>query len=222
MDNLMIPTNPRFQNLAGQVFGRWTVLSYAGKQHDRVSWNCRCECGNTGIVLSVNLKHSKSKSCGCFSVDSTRARSKTHGLTETPEYNTWLHIHSRCYKTSNHAYPNYGGRGIGVCEQWHRFENFVADMGLRPSDQHSIDRIDNAGNYSPDNCRLATSKEQNNNKRSNVFYTHNGFTLSAAKWAEQIGCNPSTIRRRLYLGWSLERAITTPINGSRRSVNRVA
>lgn len=119
----------------------------------------------------------------------------------------------RCNSPKARGYRHWGGRGIKVCDRWQGrdgFANFLADLGERPSRQHSIDRIDNNGNYEPDNCRWATSKEQANNRRDNHLIAHDGITLNATQWADRTGLKRVTIRQRLRNGWTPEEALTTP------------
>ncbi len=139
-------------------------------------------------------------------------------------YRIWQGMRDRCFNQKNRFFQNYGGRGITVCDRWRgSFENFLADMGPRPSAKHSIDRIDNDGNYEPGNCRWATSVEQNNNSRNCRMLSLNGETLSAAEWARRLGGNGHLLLQRIdKLGWPLERALTEPFGdpvGSRRRTN---
>lgn len=137
-------------------------------------------------------------------------------MSRTPEYNAWINIKARCYNINNPRYASYGGRGIKVCEKWkHSFDNFLTDMGERPSDKHSIDRIDNDGDYTPENCRWATMTRQQNNKKDNTYLTHNGMTLSLADWARKVGINQVTLSARLTKrGWSVEKALSTPVKNN--------
>jgi hypothetical protein len=128
-----------------------------------------------------------------------------------PEYHIWHNMRTRC-TPGWREFHNYGGRGISVCERWaNSFEAFYEDMGPRPSENHSIDRIDNDGNYEPGNCRWATRKEQGRNTRFNVMIEYNGAIRCAAEWAEIFRLSTSNILSRLSLGWSIERALTTPV-----------
>ncbi len=146
---------------------------------------------------------------------------KTHGYTGTQIHKKWRSLFDRCYLTTAENYERYGGRGIYVCERWHDFENFLADMGEPPSPDAQIDRIDTNGPYSPDNCRWVSCKENNRNRRSTHWLTFNGETLSLAEWAERSGIKPATLQRRLAkCGYSVERALTEPVDtrkGRRRS-----
>jgi hypothetical protein len=133
-------------------------------------------------------------------------------MTETPEYEIWCGIKKRCSNPQTLAYKNYGGRGITICERWQdSFEAFFADMGPRPSPQHSIERKNNALGYSPNNCIWATATIQGRNKRTNRLLTLHGQTFCLQEWAERTGLSHNTILRRKLLGWSDEKALTTPV-----------
>jgi hypothetical protein len=133
---------------------------------------------------------------------------------KTPEWTAWTRMKTRCLNPGHPAFKDYGGRGITVCERWMTFENFIADMGRRPSNKHSIDRINNDGNYEPSNCRWATRKEQANNRRSSRFLTFEGRTLSCSEWCielSDLNLTSQHIYQRLQMGWSPERILTTPV-----------
>jgi hypothetical protein len=138
-----------------------------------------------------------------------------HGATDTPEYGVWLDMRRRCRDRKHSRYYCYGARGVQVCERWGEFANFIADMGPRPSAKHSIERDDNDGDYTPENCRWATLEEQANNKRRNVFVTWDGKRQTVAQWAREIGMKAETLRARLLKGWSAEQALFTPVKGHR-------
>jgi hypothetical protein len=167
----------RLINLVGQRFGRWTVLAVHpermryGKagQAITVLWLCRCNCGTERLVFGTNLRRGLSRSCGCLISETTRQRSKKHNQAKrgkvTRAYHCWQHMKQRCLNPNNRDYPNYGGRGITVCERWRSFENFHSDVGDPPPDK-SLDRYpDRNGNYEPGNWRWATAKEQVLNRR---------------------------------------------------------
>jgi hypothetical protein len=158
------------KDLTNQKFGRLTVIERAGSAGNQSTWKCLCECGNEKIVRSSSLRCGDTKSCGCLHKDTARifvvARNKTHGGCGTTEYNTWSAMRQRCYNKNNPFYHCYGGRGITVCERWlNSFENFLSDLGKKPSSKHSLDRINVFDAYSPDNCKWSTPSEQVNNRR---------------------------------------------------------
>jgi hypothetical protein len=160
----------------GLRFGRLVVIAEAGSGPGGVRWFCQCDCGNQIIATGCHLRQ-LTKSCGCWKREYVRriqplgaVGATRHGHARrgkmTPTYNSWMAMRARCLDPKVKAFKNYGGRGITICQQWlDRFENFLADMGERPEGL-SLDRIDNAGNYEPGNCRWATRTEQNVNQRS--------------------------------------------------------
>jgi hypothetical protein len=203
-------------DLKGKQFGRFTVLSEGTKKKYTRYWHCQCSCGNTRIIPQGNLIRGLSQSCGCLRDERTRVRNSTHGHTRgygtTLEYKSWLEMIHRCCCTTSASYGSYGGRGITVCDEWrHSFEQFLADMGPRPSREHSIDRIDNDGPYSKSNCRWATRKQQCRNRRSSRFVSYDGQSRTLAEWSEITGIKQHTLNRRLWRGWSAERTLTTPV-----------
>lgn len=158
----------RFQDLTGRQFGRLTVLRRTAEnsKDGRPQWECQCVCGERVVLRGASLRTGNTRSCGCLQKESVGALRRTHGGSNTDEYETWLGMKKRCLNHAHHKYPEYGGRGIVVCDRWRNsFENFILDMGPKPSPQHSLDRIDNDGPYDKDNCRWATSIEQSRNRR---------------------------------------------------------
>ena len=150
----------------GSKFGLWTVIGNPVTYKRKTIYRCRCACGKERDVYACHLRSGQSQACGCVAAKKSGDRTRTHGMTLTREYRVWRAMIDRCHYPSNKAYPRYGGRGIFVCDKWRNsFENFFADMGKRPSDGHSIDRIKNDIGYEPGNCRWATATEQARNRR---------------------------------------------------------
>ncbi len=179
-------------HLIGKQFGRYTVISITQKR-GRQHCNCRCICGNESVVDPYHLKHGNALSCGCLKSEITAARNTTHGLVRVPEYKVWRAIKDRCLNPKDKRHADYGGRGIVICERWRNsFENFYADMGQRPSPTHSIDRINNDGNYEPSNCRWATRSEQAHNTRVSRTVEYQGQSHNLTALARMLGLNPGT------------------------------
>lgn len=198
-------------DIVGRSFNRLTVLSYAGNR----KWNCRCECGNELPVRTDCLKDGNTKSCGCLKIEKYtthgQSKSKTRKRRGSPSYLTWLAMIQRCYDPKHVAYHQYGGAGVVICDRWrHSFEAFLSDMGERPIG-HTIDRYPNkSGSYEPGNCRWATKQQQSWNRKSNRLLEHDGKALCIGEWAVVVGIPRTVIQDRLRLGWSDEKAITTP------------
>ncbi len=215
----------RWQDLSGKQFGRLTVLGAAdrnGCKDDRTRWHCQCSCGALCVVGGKNLRSGTTSSCGCLRREvAKRAASLLNAGKQpaegrkkrSPEYSTWRAMSDRCANRKHHAWGNYGGRGIKVCERWQGadgFANFLADMGPRPQGTE-IDRFpDNDGDYEPGNCRWATRKEQARNRRTNRLITHNGETHCLADWSKITGLKRTAIGERLRRGWSVADALSAP------------
>jgi hypothetical protein len=208
----------RLIDLTGKRFGRLVVIRrYGTVKHgasNTPSWLVKCDCGNEKTVMGCDLrKNHGTRSCGCG-----RGGKPTHGMSSTIEHRIWRDILKRCYNKNNHAYKYYGQRGIRVCDEWIKnFKAFYDDMGPRPSPKHSIDRIDNDGDYEPSNCRWVTWKEQNRNKRNIPKHKAFGKSLSVSEWSEVTGISTSAISQRLNrLGWSIEDAVSKPVQVHKR------
>lgn len=192
----------KIKDLVGQKFGLLTVTAKTDKRSaGSVVWECICSCGNIAYVRSGNLHSGHTVSCGCHkretssNVCSNIFTKHGHGKAglANSTYITWLNMRDRCNNPNNDAYNNYGGRGISVCDEWNDFSNFLADMGERPKGV-SIDRINVDLGYFKENCRWATSIEQNNNKRDIHKVCYMGETLTITQLAKRIGAK----RKRLY------------------------
>lgn len=196
---------PKFIDLTGQKFGRLTVIANTElNNQNRAMWLCRCSCGKEKVIRSDALVSGWTKSCSCLQKESARkGNHKTHGHTtgrqQTSVYMRWVRMVQRCTNPNDKAYKHYGGRGIKVCDRWlESFENFLADMRDRPTPQHSIDRIDNNGDYTPDNCRWATWKEQANNKRTNIKLAFGAETKTIGQWADYLGLKYTKLYYNLF------------------------
>lgn len=190
-------------DLTGRVFNRWTVMEYVGVLGKSRIWRCKCQCGKVKLVASRDLSKGRSKSCGCFALEERSKngkRARTHGMTSTPEYSTWSSMITRCKNKNSAAWKDYGGRGITVCERWKSFDNFIDDMGSRPSDKHTLDRIDNDLGYSPENVRWATREEQSNNRRNTRRVVLNGEAVPLRRAARALGVNVNTASARFNRG----------------------
>lgn len=204
-------------NMIGQRFGRLIVVKqvedYISPGNQRQArLQVLCDCGVNIEVGRQNLVRGDTRSCGCFRRETTSQRGFKHGATGTIEYRTWERIRNRCANANHADYPRYGGRGIVVCARWGEFSRFFTDMGLRPGPEYSIDRIDNDGEYAPENCRWATAKQQARNKSNNSRITWDGEDKTFAEWAETLGIEYDTLHARIKkLGWSAVRAFTTPV-----------
>ncbi len=206
--------------LAGQKFDMLTPLEIVGHYNRKMLWRCRCDCGQHVDVPASAIRSGSRTSCGCKKrlprgprspefAERMRIASATHGMSGTPAWHSWQAMRSRCLNPTDKDYRNYGARGITVCDIWSDFSVFLRDMGERPAGT-TIDRIDVNGNYEPGNCRWATPAQQGRNTRVNVQVTFNGKTQCVAEWAEEVGLERKTLEYRIRIGWTPERALTTP------------
>ncbi len=203
------------QDLTGRRFGRLLARQISEtRRGGRISWDCLCDCGNSFVATAKSLKNGNTSSCGCFRREVTGKSRRTHGRSHDSMHSTWLAMNDRCCNPNTPTYAYYGGRGIKVCDRWrgtNGFLNFVADMGERPAEGMTLDRIDNDGGYEPGNVRWATRDEQASNNRRNRFVTYQGATKTLSQWARHFGFRPQIFIGRLRIGWDFERAALTPV-----------
>lgn len=211
----------------GTRFNKLQVISepfvWSARLYRPICYTCLCDCGNHTDVLVMRLRSGRTTSCGCAqlaqraanghrTISQAQAKNVKHGYLKggrRPEYRVWQGILERCLKSKHKSYKDYGGRGIKVCQRWLKFENFIADMGDRPSGRHSIERRDNNGDYEPSNCYWAEKWQQERNSRGNHNITFNGKTQCLTDWAHELGIKQRTLITRLHRGWSVERAFKT-------------
>lgn len=194
----------KIKDITGQKFNMLTAIEIVSR--NPVRWKCRCDCGGFTTVTTSNLTAGHVKSCGCLS----HVGNPTHHLRKTRLYAIRAKIIRRCYVESDPAYKDYGGRGIKMCDEWREsivpFYEWAMSNGYR--DDLTIDRIDNDGDYEPNNCRWVDGATQANNRRSNIVYTMNGETLNLTQWCKKYGMSYGVVRGRLRKGWPFEEAIT--------------
>lgn len=174
---------------------KFTYLTVLKTRTDKTSFGgykhiCRCICGKLKSVPDGALKSKSIASCGC------KTRSRTHGMTDTKTWQAWRSMRERCENKNHRAYKNYGGRGIGICMKWKKFEKFLADMGVAPENL-SLDRIDNNKGYSPKNCRWATRAEQNSNTRRSRIVTIDGKDMTLGDAAKKLGMKYKTLHKQI-------------------------
>ena len=198
-------------DLSTLIFGRWTVKNRAFKNDSGVIyWNCICSCGTEKAVKAGSLTSGKSISCGCAWDDWLREKNTTHGMTKTRTFKSWDSMKQRCNNPNAPDFERYGGRGIKICDKWqHDFKAFFSDMGERP-EATSLDRIDNSGDYTPSNCRWASSLEQQRNTRSSIRLTFKGETLPLIEWSRKTGLNYQMLLNRRKAKWPVEKLLTKP------------
>lgn len=214
------PHPANFKDLADQTFGNWSVIRKIIIPVPMVFWQCVCKCGARRNISGHDLRRGNTKSCGCYKLE----RISTHRLTHNRIYRILQNMKQRCYNKKHKDYPDYGARGITICLAWRTsVVAFYRDMGDPPSPQHTIDRKDNDGPYSPENCRWATKKEQIANRRpikprkDSRWITFQGDTYTLSHWARKTGLGLHCLWARLKLGWSVERALTTPARKIRKN-----
>lgn len=206
-----------FKDITGFRSGRLTVFTLHSRGNG-AWWKCVCDCGGEKIVKTTYLfDKNPTKSCGCLQKEAMTSIRTTHGMSQTYIYKAWTQILQRCTNPNNPAFHNYGGRGIELHKEWREsFVKFSEYLGDQPGAKHSIDRIDNNGNYAPGNVRWATKIEQARNRRSSRLITADGVTRTIAEWIELSGLAASTVERRLKRGWLPSEAVTSAADRHRK------
>lgn len=197
-------------------YGRLIVLAKADTKYSAML--CLCDCGTQKVIRTNALHRGATQSCGCLRKERAAvATAKAHfkhgdasGGKSTVEYGAWISMKDRCLNPNEPYFYAYGGRGITICAEWlASFKTFLSDMGRKPTPKHSLDRINNDGNYEPGNCRWATATEQQRNKRNIRKIAFNGECMTVPEWAIRIGVRYQTLAMRLRMGWTIESALTT-------------
>lgn len=194
-------------NLSGLQYGRLTVINRVDGDNSKCV--CSCSCGTIKTYWSSAITGGRTQSCGCLRADIS-PHNKRHGMAGSPTYKSWQHMIDRCNNNRNPSYKDYGARGITICERWSLFDYFLADMGVKPEGK-TIDRIENDGNYCPENCQWSDKTAQANNRRSSRIITHNGESLTLAQFARKFNISIGTLWYRLKSGWSMDRALNERI-----------
>ena len=202
------------KDMIGLVCGRLKVVGRSGPRNGRATWNCVCECGNQVEVIGKLLRRGETCSCGCLRRDIATSSHLRHGHARrsghSPTHKIWSGMLNRCLNQNDSAFQKYGAKGITVCERWMTFENFLSDMGEKPNGL-TLDRKKNDLGYSKEHCRLASQKQQQNNRTNNFTLTVDGVTKTAAEWASIKAVKPHTIIARSRSGWSDEDAVNVPV-----------
>jgi len=192
-------------DIAGKKYSKLTAISFCYSKSQIHYWLFNCDCGNNKILRKNEVKCGRTRSCGCL------MRKYPSDTTKSKSYHTWQSMRDRCFNSKNSRYASYGGRGIKVCDKWLKFENFLEDMGQPPSPKHSIDRINNDGDYEPSNCRWSNNTEQTRNQSSNIRIEYLGVIRNLSEWCEILGLNYSTTYNRLItLNWESSKALSFP------------
>lgn len=204
-------------DISGQRFGRLLVRSRAvGSSTKNARWFCLCDCGNLIEARSQHLRDGAIRSCGCLAAEDASKRLSayrtTHGLSRSSEYRAWQAMRSRCENHNNTKYEYYGGRGISVCNEWNSFEKFIADMGMKPTPKHTLERKNPNLNYCPDNCYWATRLVQANNTRRTCYVSYRGKIMPLADAARMAGMvSPKVAWQRIRNGWDAKSAVEIPL-----------
>lgn len=203
----------------GSKVGNWTLIRRGSTPSGHTAYYCECECGTRRWVQKHHLEDGTSKSCGCLFREAVKNRNKTHGMSGTRIYRIWRSMLTRCESPRHPTYAQHGARGISICKEWHEFPAFykwAIETGYVDGAKLSLDRIDNNGNYCPENCRWANAVTQGNNRRTNKRIEINGRVKTLTQWAEEYGININTVNSRInQMKWDVVKAITTPVAGKK-------
>lgn len=207
-------TLPKNVDITGNVFGRLTAIRRVQSPTRDQVWLFQCACGTTKEIMKASVTKGSTKSCGCLAHEIHVSLATKHGMSKTPEYCAWKHLNGRCNNPNNKAFKNYGGRGIRV--YYSSFDEFLGDVGTRPSPKHSVDRINVNGHYEVGNCRWATPAQQVANRRCVRNITRNGVTKPLSIWSRQMGFDGGLLRSRIVdLGWTIDEAFSEPLKSPR-------
>ena len=202
---------PKKLELKGKRFGKLLVVGYLGQnKYHKTVWLVRCDCGTEKAVIGSSMTSGSTTSCGCDRDRAVKNLNWKHGGRGSTEYNIWKNMRQRCNNPRNPAYKNYGARGVKICARWDDFSLFLKDVGKRPTERHTLDRIDNDGNCESGNCRWALRRTQSRNTRRNRRMTYKGKTQVLTDWANELDIDFYALMWRLDNGWTVERAFTTP------------
>ena len=204
-------------DITNNRYGRLVAVQrVANDKNNHELWLCKCDCGNESIVLKNSLTSNRTRSCGCYYKESRLNASKKHGMTHSRLYAVWANMIRRCNNPKANDWKFYGAKGVTVCDEWKHFSGFyewAKKTGYK--DDLTIDRIDNNGNYCPDNCRWANWDIQMNNTTRNHYIEVNGVVKTAIQWCREKGISPSTFYYRINKGWTDVDAIVTPLRKAR-------
>ena len=203
--------DPRVKDIRGKKFGRLTVVEYAGiDKRGNATWKCACDCGKECLAIATNIIRGVKQSCGCLRGENALKHGGARKGSHEDLYGIWKGIVARTTQPTSIDFTEYGGVGISISKEWLEYEAFKADMGERPTLQHSIDRIKNELGYSKENCRWATKKEQARNRTNTRFLEYKGIRKPIVQWEDELGLTRDVLVRRLKSGMTPEQAIEKP------------
>lgn len=209
----------RIEVKVGKEYGRLSIIKEVEQKKNRRRFLCQCDCGNIKTIDLSKLRTGNTKSCGCLQSESRSISSRTHGLCHHPLYSVWASMKARCYNKNLPTYHCYGGRQIAICEEWLEFVPFYEwAMGHGYRKGLTIERVENSGNYEPDNCTWIPPEQQARNKRTNKIITYNGKSMLLIDWGKETGLGIVVLCKRFLRGWSVEKALNTPLQNNSRLI----